>query len=76
VTLDGAIERLGLERSCDGASAHDLVDDIVVTRINHAGHHYLKGINGQLAYCNERSGDPRSRPRIAWPDFEGICDDG
>jgi len=28
-----------------GEIMHDLVDDIVVTRINHAGHHDLKGIN-------------------------------
>ena len=28
-----------------GEVMHDLVDDIVVTRINHAGHHDLKGIN-------------------------------
>jgi hypothetical protein len=25
--------------------AHDLVDDIVVTEINHAGYHDLKGVN-------------------------------
>jgi hypothetical protein len=28
-----------------GEIKHDLVDHIVVTRINHAGHHDLKGIN-------------------------------
>jgi hypothetical protein len=28
-----------------GEVMHDLVDDIVVTRINHAGHHDLKSIN-------------------------------
>jgi hypothetical protein len=24
---------------------HDLVDDIVVTRVNHSGHHDLKGVS-------------------------------
>ena len=49
-----------------GEIMHDLLDDLVVTRINHAGHHDLEGVDGAafLGQAKLRSG-PEANPHVA-----------
>jgi len=44
-----------------GKIMHDLVDDIVVTRVNHSGHHDLKGVSS-AASSGKPSLAPAQRP--------------